>query len=240
MGKKRHVRAEYSCALCDARLSTFERVQSTHVRHRPTTHTTSITHDTDPIKLFYTGNMPIILQSALVSNIYFISQLFYKNAPGNPFFALLGEWQPQEGTGNLIPVGGIAYYISPPVSFAEILYDPFHAVFYLVFLLTSCAIFSKAWMEVSGSSPRNVAKQFRDQQMTIKGYRESGVIRVLNRYIPTSAALGGMIIGGITVVADFLGCIGTGTGILLAVTIIYEYYEQFAMEQRQMMSQLGF
>lgn len=31
-----------------------------------------------PIKLFYTSNMPIILQSALVSNLYFISQLLYK------------------------------------------------------------------------------------------------------------------------------------------------------------------
>lgn len=28
-----------------------------------------------PIKLFYTSNMPIILQSALVSNLYFISQV---------------------------------------------------------------------------------------------------------------------------------------------------------------------
>ena len=28
-----------------------------------------------PIKLFYTSNMPIILQSALVSNVYFISQV---------------------------------------------------------------------------------------------------------------------------------------------------------------------
>jgi preprotein translocase subunit SecY len=32
-----------------------------------------------PIKLFYTSNMPIILHSALVSNLYFISQvlIFY-------------------------------------------------------------------------------------------------------------------------------------------------------------------
>jgi protein transport protein SEC61 subunit alpha len=28
-----------------------------------------------PIKLFYTSNMPIILQSALVTNLYFISQV---------------------------------------------------------------------------------------------------------------------------------------------------------------------
>ena len=29
-----------------------------------------------PIKLFYTSNIPIILQSALVSNLYVISQVF--------------------------------------------------------------------------------------------------------------------------------------------------------------------
>merc|ERR1712232_993604 len=33
---------------------------------------------TYPIKLFYTSNIPIILQSALVSNLYFFSQLSYK------------------------------------------------------------------------------------------------------------------------------------------------------------------
>merc|ERR1712071_582840 len=31
-----------------------------------------------PIKLFYTSNIPIILQTALVSNLYFFSQLLYK------------------------------------------------------------------------------------------------------------------------------------------------------------------
>ena len=30
-----------------------------------------------PIKLFYTSNIPIILQSALVSNLYVISQVYY-------------------------------------------------------------------------------------------------------------------------------------------------------------------
>lgn len=51
-----------------------------------------------------------------------------------------------------VPVGGIAYYISPPHSLAEIVKDPFHALFYLVFILASCALFSKTWIEVSGAS----------------------------------------------------------------------------------------
>ena len=46
-----------------------------------------------PIKLFYTSNMPIILQSALVSNLYFISQLLYKRYSGNLLVQLLGRWQ---------------------------------------------------------------------------------------------------------------------------------------------------
>ncbi|GMI07855.1 hypothetical protein TrLO_g11591 [Triparma laevis f. longispina] len=189
---------------------------------------------TYPIKLFYTSNMPIILQTALVSNLYFMSQLLYNRAPTNILVRLLGKWQDVEGgNGSSIPVGGIAYYISPPHSLAEIIYDPFHAVFYLIFILTSCALFSKTWIEVSGSSARDVAKQLREQQMMMKGQRDTALVSVLNRYIPTAAAFGGMCIGALTVIADFCGAIGTGTGILLAVTIIYQYYEMFAKEQQE-------
>merc|ERR1711966_313700 len=46
-----------------------------------------------PIKLFYTSNMPIILQSALVSNLYFFSQLLYKRFKSNMLVNLLGQWQ---------------------------------------------------------------------------------------------------------------------------------------------------
>jgi len=183
-----------------------------------------------PIKLFYTSNMPIILQTALVSNLYFFSQFFHNRAPNNIFVKLLGKWS-TEGGGPNIPTGGLAYYISPPLSMSEILSDPIHAIIYIVFVLTSCAFFSKTWIEVSGSSPRDVAKQLRDQQMVMKGHRDTALITVLNRYIPTAAAFGGMCIGGLTVLADFLGAIGSGTGILLAVTIIYQYYEMFAKEQ---------
>ena len=186
-----------------------------------------------PIKLFYTSNMPIILMSSLVSNLYFVSQLLYNRAPTNILVRLLGKWQDLEGGGGQkIPVGGIAYYISPPRSLAEVLYDPFHAVFYLVFILTACALFSKTWIEVSGSSARDVAKQLRDQQMVMKGHRDSALIHVLNRYIPTAAAFGGMCIGALSVLADFMGAIGSGTGILMAVTIVFQVYGSFVKESK--------
>ena len=94
-------------------------------------------------------------------------------------------------------------------------------------------MFSKTWIEVSGASARDVAKQLRDSQIVMKGHRDSAIIHVLNRYIPTAAAFGGMCIGALTVIADFLGAIGTGTGILLAVTIIYQFFEAFQEENKK-------
>ncbi|KAF7146508.1 hypothetical protein RHSIM_Rhsim04G0027200 [Rhododendron simsii] len=190
-----------------------------------------------PIKLFYTSNMPIILQSALVSNLYFISQLLYRRYSGNFLVNLLGKWKESEYSGQSVPVGGLAYYITAPSSLADMAANPFHALFYIVFMLSACALFSKTWIEVSGSSARDVAKQLKEQQMMMPGHRETNLQKELNRYIPTAAAFGGMCIGALTVLADFMGAIGSGTGILLAVTIIYQYFETFEKEKA---SELGF
>merc|ERR1711871_965942 len=192
-----------------------------------------------PIKLFYTSNTPVILQTALVSNLYFFSQLLHKRFPSNILVNILGSWSDldasRQSSSKSTPIGGIAYYVSPPANFSEVFEDPFHALFYLAFMLTSCALFSKYWIMVSGTDARAVAKQFQDQRITIPGYKISSgnqaeTIKVLNRYIPVAAAFGGMCIGALTVMADFLGAIGSGTGILLAVTIIYQYYEEFEKE----------
>jgi len=187
-----------------------------------------------PIKLFYTSNIPIILQSALISNLYFFSQLLHKRFSNNILVQLLGRWQEvgQEGRTQSIPVGGFAYYVSPPKTLAEITADPLHAAFYLTFVLVSCALFSKAWIEVSGASPRDVARNLEAQGISIASHRKgTSTIRVLERYIPIAAAFGGMCIGMLTMFADFLGAIGSGTGILLSVTIIYQYFEEFSKEQ---------
>merc|ERR1712199_82236 len=68
---------------------------------------------TYPIKLFYSSNIPIILQTALVSNLYFFSQLLYRRFKSNMLVNLLGQWQETDLGGQSIPVGGVVYYISP-------------------------------------------------------------------------------------------------------------------------------
>jgi len=194
-----------------------------------------------PIKLFYTSNIPIILQTALVSNFYFFSQMLYKRFPENIFINLIGQWQDNPyGHGQSIPVSGIAYYISPPGSWMEIFLDPIRTLMYIAFVLTTCALFSRTWPEVSGTSARDVAKQLRDQQMVMRGHRDSSLEKELQRYIPTAATFGGLCIGVLSITSDFMGAIGSGTGILLAVTNIYQYFEIFVKEQQEFGTNLFF
>jgi protein transport protein SEC61 subunit alpha len=199
------------------------------VQHKQGGTSSTRPHD---IRLFYTSNTPIILQSALVSNFYFFSQLLYKRFKSNMLVNLLGSWQEVESSGHSIPVGGLVYYISPIRSFGDIFSDPIHAVFYVVFMLLSCAAFSYLWVDVSGTGAREVAKQLIDQKMMMPGYREDiqSMTGRLSKYIQPASYTGGACIGALTIFADLLGAIGSGTGILLSVTIIYSFYEQMGKD----------
>ncbi|KAH7908988.1 SecY subunit domain-containing protein [Hygrophoropsis aurantiaca] len=178
-----------------------------------------------PVKLFYTSNMPIMLQSALTSNVFIVSQMLATRFPSNILVKILGSWEPMEDSPQLRAVSGLAYYMSPPHTLKEAFLDPIHTALYVAFIVSACALFSKTWIEVSGSGPRDVAKQLKDQQMVMAGHREGSMYKELKRVIPTAAAFGGAILGLLSVAADLMGAIGSGTGILMAVTIIYSYWE---------------
>ncbi|KOB72068.1 Transport protein Sec61 alpha subunit [Operophtera brumata] len=183
---------------------------------------------------FYRQNLPNLMN--LLATVLVFAIVIYFQFGGNFLVNLLGVWADVGGGGpaRAYPVGGLCYYFSPPESLAHIAHDPVHAVLYIIFMLGSCAFFSKTWIDVSGSSAKDVAKQLKEQQMVMRGHRDNSMIHELNRYIPTAAAFGGLCIGALSVLADFLGAIGSGTGILLAVTIIYQYFEIFVKEQAEM------
>jgi len=190
------------------------------------------------IKLFYTSNIPIILQTALVSNIYFVSQILYQRFSHNIIVRLLGTWEAVR-PGVSRPVSGLAYYMSPPTGLDDFIRDPVRTMIYLFIVLYTCGYFSKMWTEISGSSARDVAKSFKEEKLVVVGHRESSNFAVLDRYIPNAAFFGGVCIGFLSVFADFMGAIGSGTGILLTVTIIYGYVEKFAAEQMASGGRLG-
>ncbi|CAH7676885.1 protein transport protein SEC61 subunit alpha [Phakopsora pachyrhizi] len=158
---------------------------------------------TYPVKLFYTSNMPIMLESALTLNVFILSQMLY-----NIFVKLLGIWEPLDSSSQLFAKSGIAYYISPPHNIRA------------------------TWIKVSGSGPREVAKQLKDQQMVMVSHREGSMYKDLKRIIPTAAAFGGATISALSVCTDLMEALGSGTEILLAVTIIYGYWKRTIREGR--------
>ena len=59
------------------------------------------------------------------------------------------------------------------------------------------------------------------------GHHEGSMYRELKHVIPTAAAFGGAILGLLSIAADLSGAIGSGTGILMAVMIIYSCTSSF-------------
>jgi preprotein translocase SecY subunit len=184
-----------------------------------------------PIKFLYTSNIPVILASALFANVYFISQILAKRLEGNPIVDLLGRWNFQGE--QPYPDGGLALYTTAPRGIAQVVEDPIRAVIYILILVGACMIFSAIWLETAGMGPRDVAKQLLDADMQIPGFRRNPKVleKYLERYIPIAALLGGLFVGVLAGFADFLGALGTGTGILLTTGIIKQYSEIIAKER---------
>jgi preprotein translocase SecY subunit len=189
-----------------------------------------------PIKLLYVSNLPIIFASALFANVFFFSQLLWSTqgqpAPGtNLLFRIIGDFNSTEA--GISPVGGLAYFVTPPHGIQGVALEPLRAAIYLCILVAFAAVFSLIWLEVGGLGPSKVAKQLMDSGMQIPGYRRSGrpIESILKRYIPVVTVLGGITVGIVAGISDFLGVFGSGVGILLSVGIIYQYYELLMRER---------
>jgi len=80
-----------------------------------------------------------------------------------------------------------------------------------------------------------VAEQIMNQGMQIPGFRREPKVlkRVLERYIPVVTVLSGAVVGILAAGADLIGTVGntSGTGVLLAVGIMIQFYEAMGREQ---------
>jgi preprotein translocase subunit SecY len=187
-----------------------------------------------PIKLLYVSNIPVIFAAALFGNVFFITQIIWAryNSTNSDFWLnLLGQFRI---TGQQYePAGGLVYYVVPPRGLSNVLIDPVRAGIYTAIFIAACVFFAATWVEVGGMDARTVAKQLLDSGMQLEGFRRSElpIRQVLSRYIPTVTILGGIVIGAIAASADFLGAFGSGTGILLTIGIIEQYYQLLVRER---------
>ncbi len=161
-----------------------------------------------PLKFMYTSVIPVILAMAVFANLRLLAY----------FFPRLGFLDP---------------YLSAPHGLTEVAGDPLRALIYFLLLVSLCVGFSILWVSLAGMGPREVAESLDESGFLIPGFRRDVRVmeQLLSRYISGLTVLSGLTVGALSAVADFLGALGSGTGILLAVGITYSLYEEIARER---------
>ncbi len=200
-----------------------------------------------PVKLLYLSNIPVILAAAIFANVQLLAYL----AKDIPWISVwLGQYQMiPDGHGGYRYqlVGGLAYFLRPPVGLLEKIVttlatgtpypglgmDLIHALVYMILLTLTAVLFGKLWLELSGMGPKQIAEQLVRSGFTVPGFRRDPrvVEKVLERYIPVVAVLGSALVGILAAFTDVFGALASGMGILLAVSIVYRYYELLMREQ---------
>jgi preprotein translocase SecY subunit len=186
-----------------------------------------------PIKFMYVSNVPVILASALIANLVFMAQLFWANY--NPlntreelnWIAMFDPSNPQT------PIGGIVKYLLPTRGIDATLLEPHHALIYMGIITGIVVLFGRLWVELGGLSPRSAASSLIGADVQIPGFRrtEASIEALLKKYIPAVTLMSSIFLGLLASGSDILGAFGTGTGLLLMVDILINYYNLLLREK---------
>ena len=208
-----------------------------------------------PIKLIYASNIPVILMAAVLANVSMFSLLLW-NSDVLRHIPLIGGqwWLGFFASGSTSPSGGIAWYLSTPRGVGDWLLPILNptsygslalghaswqvgahvAIFFGVMVLGS-VLFAKFWIQTTNMGPEAVARQIESSGLQIPGFRRDPRVlkRVLERYIPIVTVISGATVGALAAGADLIGTVGnaSGTGVLLSVGIMIQFYEAISREQ---------
>ncbi|MBS3096324.1 preprotein translocase subunit SecY [Candidatus Woesearchaeota archaeon] len=185
-----------------------------------------------PLSFIYTSNIPVILVAALVANFQLWGRLLQ-----NIGYPLLGTFSSTSGQ----PISGFVYWLQGPDIVRSILqqhtliigFAPYlQALVYVMFFILGSVMFSIFWVQTAGMDAKSQAKQMISSGLQIPGFRKDERVleRLLNRYIWPLTIMGGMTVGFLAAFADITGALGSGTGILLTVMIVYRLYEDIARQ----------
>lgn len=189
-----------------------------------------------PLNFIYTSNIPVILISALLANFQLWGRLLQTRVGDSGLwhfisYNLLGQF-----VGNLPEGHGLVAITFPQNIVGNLLngipVNIGNALIYILIMIIGAIIFSIFWMQTSGMDSSNQAKNILSSGLQIPGFRrdERIVEQILKRYILPLTIMGGATVGLLASAADLTGALSRGTGILLAVMIIYRFYEQIAQQ----------
>ncbi|MEM1577490.1 MAG: preprotein translocase subunit SecY [Candidatus Pacearchaeota archaeon] len=182
-----------------------------------------------PLAFLYTSNIPVILAAALIANIELFATLFQSWLKKPTFLG---------GFVNGVPVSGLAFWLHPPQIIEAIIRGAFHPIMllqaftYLLFLVLMSIMFSVFWVQTAGMDARTISEQIVSSGLKIPGFREDPRVLeiILSRYIMPLAVMGGATVGLLAALADLLGALVRGTGLLLSVMIVYRLYQEIVSQ----------
>jgi preprotein translocase subunit SecY len=193
-----------------------------------------------PVKLLYVSNIPVILAVALFANIQLWAMIIPDLAIDLPDVTIpfINFTITELGTKSFML--GLSALVKSPFGLIETLARGgfqlglvLQGIGYLIILVAVCVVFGRFWVEMGGQGPEAVSNQLSSSGMYIPGFRrDPRIIRgILERYIPPITVLGSAFVGLLAGLADFTSALGSGTGILLTVGIVYRLYEELAKQQ---------
>lgn len=166
-----------------------------------------------PLNFFYVSNIPVILIAALLAN-----------------FQLIGNWIPS--------LSFLADFVQAPQLLQSLITGSFgfsilwRSLVYILIFMAGSLLFGVFWVQTAGLDAGSQAKQIMSSGLHIPGFRKDQRVleRMLSRYITPLTVVGSLAVGALAAIADLTGAIGSGTGILLTVMIIYQLYQSIAQQ----------
>ncbi|KAH3679882.1 hypothetical protein WICMUC_000625 [Wickerhamomyces mucosus] len=191
-----------------------------------------------PIKLLYTGALPLLFSYVVLFYInivgYAIVNGIFKNDPTHIAVKILGHYVTGGFSGNFVVENfSLLYLFSPSSGLFASLLSPIKTIVFFGTIALSSALFANTWSVNSGSGPKDIAAQFKDQGVSISGRRDVSVSKELARVIPVAAVSGGLALAVLAEAGEVFGANGKAAAAVVAVGSAFSFLEEIASDFQQ-------
>lgn len=190
-----------------------------------------------PIRLLYTGGLPVLFAFAAIMNLqvfaYSFTTLLSKVGAPEFLIPLLAKYETSPVSNNLILKSGVFSYFVGSASLFQSLLSPIRTVVYSASIIILAVWFANKWSFMSGSAPKDIAQQFKDQGISISGKRDVSVTKELARVIPVASVSGAFLLAATCCIGEILGGLGKGVAAIIGVSAAFGVLEEVMMEYQQ-------
>lgn len=191
-----------------------------------------------PIRLLYTGSLPLLFSYVVLFYInifgYSIVQLVFKNDPNQVAVKIIGHYVTTGFNSNFfVEKPSILYFFAPSKGLFDSLISPLKTLVFFGTVLVTSAWFANIWCSISGSAPRDLANQFKEQGISIAGRRDVSISKELQRVIPVAAVSGAAVLASLSQVGEIFGTDGKNAAIIVAIGAAFGFLELIATDFQQ-------